>query len=100
MAELWALPAGELARLVGAREVSSREVVQAHLTRIAEVNPHVNAITVVLDEQALEAADAADRALRDGAAPGLPAPRQEPRVTVGPSWLGRPSTAPPSSQRS
>ncbi|MEU7859925.1 amidase [Nonomuraea sp. NPDC049141] len=70
MAELWALPAGELARLVGAREVSSREVVQAHLTRITEVNPHVNAITVVLDEQALEAADAADRALRDGAAPG------------------------------
>ncbi|MFG1683868.1 amidase [Nonomuraea sp. NPDC049269] len=70
MAELWALPAGELARLVGAREVSSREVVQAHLTRIAEVNPHVNAITAVLDEQALEAADAADRALRDGAAPG------------------------------
>lgn len=70
MAELWELSAGELARLIGVREVSSREVVQAHLTRIAEVNPHVNAITVVLDEQALEAADAADRALRDGTAPG------------------------------
>ncbi|HUR02257.1 MAG TPA: amidase [Nonomuraea sp.] len=70
MAELWELTAGELARLIGAREVSSCEVVQAHLARIAEVNPHINAITVVLDEQALEAADAADRALRDGTAPG------------------------------
>ncbi|MEU4234661.1 amidase [Nonomuraea sp. NPDC026600] len=70
MAELWELAAGELARLIGVREVSSREVVQAHLARIAEVNPYVNAITVVLDEQALEAADATDRALRDGTAPG------------------------------
>ncbi|MBT2233969.1 amidase [Nonomuraea sp. NEAU-A123] len=70
MAELWELAAGELARMIGVREVSSREVVQAHLARISEVNPHVNAITVVLDEQALEAADTADRALRDGTAPG------------------------------
>ncbi|MEV1248978.1 amidase [Nonomuraea sp. NPDC050022] len=70
MAELWASTAQDLARLIGTREVSSREVVQAHLTRIAEVNPQVNAITVVLEEQALDAADAADRALRDGTAPG------------------------------
>ncbi|WP_219468955.1 amidase [Nonomuraea rhizosphaerae] len=70
MAELWELPAGDLTRLVGAGEVSAREVVQAHLDRIADVNPRVNAITAVLEREALDAADAADRALREGAEPG------------------------------
>jgi len=70
MTELWALAASDLARLVGRREVSAREVVQAHLDRIGQVNPAVNAVTAVLDRQALEAADAADTALRRGEAPG------------------------------
>ncbi|MFC4590715.1 amidase [Sphaerisporangium corydalis] len=67
---LWEMGAGELARLVREREVSSREVVQAHLERIGEVNASVNAVTVVLAEEALAAADAADRALRSGATAG------------------------------
>ena len=70
MTELWALAACDLARLVGAREVSAREVAQAHLDRIARVNPAVNAVTAVLAEGALAAADAADTALRQGAAAG------------------------------
>ena len=70
MTELWALAACDLARLVGEREVSVREVVRAHLDRIRDVNPAVNAVTVVLDEQALRAADAADAALRLGEEPG------------------------------
>src|SRR5579864_708506 len=45
------------------REVSSREVIQAHLDRIEAVNPHLNAIVRLLPEQALAAADAADRAV-------------------------------------
>jgi len=69
MTELWATGACELARLVRAREVSAREVVQAHLDRIAQVNPALNAVTVVLGEDALRAADAIDAALRqDGLA--------------------------------
>ncbi len=64
MTQLWAMGAGELARLVRAREVSAREVVTAHLDRIGQVNPAVNAITVVLAREALRAADAADQALR------------------------------------
>lgn len=43
-------------------EVSSREVVDAHLARIDEVNPRLNAITVEMAEQARAAADAADLA--------------------------------------
>ena len=60
MSELWRRTAVELASLIRDGEVSSREVVKAHLDRIEEVNPIVNAVTVPLAESALEAAAAAD----------------------------------------
>lgn len=53
--------------MIRGREVTSREVVQAHLDRIEAVNPHLNAIVRVLPDQALSAADAADKAVADGA---------------------------------
>ncbi len=64
--ELWRLGASDLARLIRDREVTSREVVTAHLKRIAAVNPAINAVTVTLTDSALEAAEAADRALAAG----------------------------------
>ena len=67
MSELWRKGAVELAAMIRDREVSSREVVQAHLDRIEAVNPHLNAIVRLLPDQALAAADAADRAVADGA---------------------------------
>ncbi len=60
-AELWRLGAVELASFIRTKQVASREVVEAHVRRIEAVNPKVNAVTVVLGEQALEAARAADR---------------------------------------
>jgi amidase len=65
--ELWAHSACELARLVRAREVSAHEVVQAHLDRIGQVNPALNAVTVVLADSALRAADDTDAALGQAA---------------------------------
>ncbi|MFE7114781.1 amidase [Streptomyces sp. NPDC057654] len=62
--------ATELAELVGARQISAVEVVQAHLDRIEAVDPQVNAVVTVAAEQALDAARAADRAVSDGAATG------------------------------
>jgi amidase len=59
--ELWRLSATELAEVIRSRQVSSHEVIQAHLGRIEAVNPTVNAVTVVLAEPAVEAAKAADR---------------------------------------
>jgi amidase len=59
--DLWRMGAVELAEAIRKRIVSSREVVEAHLRRIEEVNPSINAITVVLADQALEAAAEADR---------------------------------------
>ncbi|HET6550300.1 MAG TPA: amidase [Solirubrobacter sp.] len=60
--ELWRLSAGELARKIAAGEVSAREAVESSLERIEAVNGHLNAITVVLADEARAAADAADRA--------------------------------------
>ncbi len=65
--ELWRMSATELAEVIRARQASSAEVVTAHLRRIEAVNPAVNAVVTVLGEQALQAADAADRALAAGA---------------------------------
>jgi len=53
MSELWRRSAVDLAAMIRIREVSSREVVQAHLDRIGEVNPDVHAIVAVLTEEAL-----------------------------------------------
>ena len=63
---LWALGATELAHGIGTGELTSRDVVAAHLDRISAVNPLVNAITVALGEQAFCLADAADKALELG----------------------------------
>jgi aspartyl-tRNA(Asn)/glutamyl-tRNA(Gln) amidotransferase subunit A len=58
--------ATSLAHLIRTRQVSPVEVVQAHLDRIAAVNPKVNAITTLLTEQALQAAKAAEQAVVEG----------------------------------
>ena len=52
--------ATELAQMIAAGDVSSREVVEAHLARIDAVNGTVNAVTIALANSALDAADAAD----------------------------------------
>jgi amidase len=70
VSELWRKSAVELAALIRDGEVSSREVVQAHLDRIEAVNPDVNAIVRLLPEQALAAADSADKVLAGGTALG------------------------------
>ena len=59
--ELWRMSATELAGVIRSRQASVRDVVEAHLRRIDAVKPALNAIVIRLDEQALAAADAADR---------------------------------------
>jgi amidase len=66
VSELWRLGAGELAGLIARGEASSVEVVGAHLARIEDVNPALNAVTELHAERAREAAEAADRARADG----------------------------------
>jgi amidase len=59
--------ARELVQAIGAGEVSAREVMAAHLTRIATINPSINAIVAKLDDEfCLQRADDADRRLARG----------------------------------
>lgn len=64
--QLWSYGAEELAAAIREKKASSREVVEAHLARIEAVNEGLNAVTVVLAEQALQSADQADRRLAAG----------------------------------
>ena len=67
MTELWRRTAGELAGMIARGEVSSAEVVEAHLARIAEVNPRLNAVVRVLADEARAGAAESDRQVKAGA---------------------------------
>jgi amidase len=64
--ELWRWDAAALANAIRSRKISSREATRAVLDRIAEVNPKINALAIVLEEEALVAAVAADAATKAG----------------------------------
>jgi amidase len=55
-------PAVELVRLLGSRELSARELLDAYTDRIRRVNPRLNAIVTLAEEQAAQQAAAADKA--------------------------------------
>jgi aspartyl-tRNA(Asn)/glutamyl-tRNA(Gln) amidotransferase subunit A len=59
-----------LAALIRTKQLSSHEVVQAHLDRIEAVNPKINAVVTLMAEDALTSADAADKAVTSGASLG------------------------------
>jgi amidase len=61
------MTARDMAEKIRRKQLSAREVMQAHLAQIARVNPKVNAIVTLLDEDKLMAqALAADEALAKG----------------------------------
>lgn len=64
--ELWTRAANQLAAMIAGGETSSREVVDAHLARIDEVNGDLNAVVRVLTDGARAGADAADAAVAAG----------------------------------
>lgn len=64
--QLWEYGLGELAEAIRARSVTSRAVIDAHLARIDDLNPAVNALTVVFYERARALADEVDAALARG----------------------------------
>ena len=56
----------EMARAIREREVSSTELVESHLARIAEVNPSINAVVQLCADRALAEAEHADAAIAHG----------------------------------
>ncbi|MFZ0934394.1 MAG: amidase, partial [Bryobacteraceae bacterium] len=101
MTELITYSATGQARLIRERRVSSRELVAAHLERIAAINPKINAAVEVLAESALAAAASADAGEPRGPLHGVPFSIKDSLdlagsvVTAG--TLGR-KNAPPSTQ--
>lgn len=80
-------PATELAAMLRAREISARELLDAHLDRIDRFNPAVNAVVTLDVEGARAAADAADAALAAGEPVGplhgLPVAHKDTHATGG-----------------
>ncbi|MGH3280144.1 MAG: amidase family protein [Trebonia sp.] len=64
-------PAVDLARLLRSGQLSARELLDAFLNRIYRVNPQLNAIVTLAEEQAVAAAAAADEAAARGHALGV-----------------------------
>ncbi|HLO31774.1 MAG TPA: amidase [Anaerolineales bacterium] len=60
------LTASELASLIRHGKISSQEVLEAHLSQIAQQNPSLNAIVTLNEEQARRKAKQADDALAGG----------------------------------
>ena len=88
MPDLSSTPATELARRIAAREISAVEVMKAHLARIREVNPRLNAIVTLLPEDTLlREAEAADAKVATGDAlgplHGLPVAHKDLTLTRG-----------------
>jgi amidase len=70
MSEIWQLSATELAQRIASRQLSSAEVVDAHLARIDAVNPALNAVVRVLADEARANALLADKRLAAGEVAG------------------------------
>ena len=61
--QLWRWSATRIAKAIRQREISASDALEACLSRMADVNPKLNAVTVDLSEMARVAAVAADRAV-------------------------------------
>lgn len=64
-------PAVDLARRLRSRDLSARELLDAFLTRIHQINPQLNAIVTLAEEQAIARAAAADEAAAHGEIRGI-----------------------------
>jgi amidase len=85
--DLCTRPATELAALLRDREISARELLEAHLDRIEKLNPEINAVVTLDAEGARAAADAADAAVAGGRPVGplhgLPVAHKDTHATGG-----------------
>jgi amidase len=87
VSEICSQSAVELGRLIRTKQLSSREVVSAHLAQIERLNPGLNAIVTLVAEQAMDRARIADEDLANGhpAGPlhGLPIAHKDLQPTKG-----------------
>jgi amidase len=61
--DLWKMSAVDLGKMIRLKKASVSEVIEAHIKRINEINPVVNAVTLLLEEEALKEARLKDNFL-------------------------------------
>ena len=71
MSELWKLPGYEISELVRSKQISAVEVTKAHLERLKDVNPKLNAVVQEMPEEAIEDAKEIDKKIQIGEDPGI-----------------------------
>ncbi|MEM9632525.1 MAG: amidase family protein [Pseudomonadota bacterium] len=71
MKQIWEMTANEIADAVRSKKMSATEVTRAHLERLDEVNPKINAVVQEFPEEALQAAQQVDDAISRGEDPGV-----------------------------
>jgi amidase len=62
--------AAEMAKMIRTREISSEELITAHLQQIRQINPAINAVVYLLEHSAVPQAREADKMLAAGEAIG------------------------------
>jgi Asp-tRNA(Asn)/Glu-tRNA(Gln) amidotransferase A subunit family amidase len=67
MREITGLSAVEIVRKASSGELSAADIIEAHIARIEQVNPQINAVVTPLFEQARQEAQAADSQRAQGA---------------------------------
>jgi len=85
--ELGFTPAYKLAEMIKSKKLSSVELMTVTLKRIKELNPKLNAYLTVAEEEAMQAAQQAEKALVTGVNPGplhgIPIPIKDLYLTKG-----------------
>ena len=64
--QIWQFSAMEIAQAIQEKEISCEETIVSHFERIETLNMKINAVSVVLQESALEAAKKADKLIVSG----------------------------------
>ena len=67
----WKYSASEIANAIKTKKVSAFEVTKAHLDRLQEVNPKINAVVQEMPEEALHQASRIDKKITNGDDLGL-----------------------------
>lgn len=87
VSDLQTLSARELVTALRRRELSAREALDSHLSRIEQVNPTINAVVTIVAEQAAAAAGEADELAASGAElpplHGLPMTHKDTHLVAG-----------------
>ena len=71
MSDLWRMSATEIADAVRSKRLSAVEITEAHLQRMDNVNPAINAVVQEFPEEALNSARAVDTMIAQGEEPGV-----------------------------